>query len=185
MDASGSKIGSHVAIALHAALLLYICSSLRHAAKYPAFRNPEPKERCAALAVNLKESCAALMASALDGFAVGNPRSSNVNPVSPANMEANILRWSVCGVMDCCMNWPKVGLSPSSSFVIAISVAMVALHLSVISLSSDSPVTHFCGYEKNSAEISERFIVRIAELISDMHALLILEWPKGLLAPGL
>lgn len=83
------------------------------------------------------------MASALDGFAVGNPRSSNVNPVSPANMEANILRWSVCGVMDCYMNWPKVGLSPSSSLVIAISVAMEALHLSVISLSSERPVTHF------------------------------------------
>ena len=44
MEASGSKIGSHAGTALHAALLLYMKSSRRHAARYPAFRNPEAND---------------------------------------------------------------------------------------------------------------------------------------------
>ena len=43
---------------------------------------------CALLSANRKFSCAALIASALDGLSVTNPRSSSVNPVSPANKEA-------------------------------------------------------------------------------------------------
>lgn len=143
MEASGSKIGSHAGTDLHAALRLYMKSSRRHAARYPAFRNPEANDLWAALAVSLNESCAALMASALAGLEVGNPRSSRVSPVSAANNEANIFKWSTCGVMDCCMNCPKLGLSPSSSFVAIIIADTAALHWLSISTSSENPEAHF------------------------------------------
>ena len=52
---------------------------------------------------------------------------------------------SVCGVMLCWLNWPNVGLSPSSSLVKLIIADMVAFHLSMRSAFSLRPTTYFCG----------------------------------------
>ena len=83
------------------------------------------------------------MASTLDGLSEENPKSSIVNPVSPANPEAAIFNCSTNGVILAVVNCPTDGLSPSSSFVNIIKLEIVAFRLSTDSASWLTPRAYF------------------------------------------